>query len=60
VGVGAREEDSASDIDLCDETFSEEEVGLGEGGGSYVGEGGSCVLSKGVWSGVESGSKETS
>ena len=40
VGVGAREGNSAAVIDLCDEAFREEGVGLGEGGGSYVWEGG--------------------
>jgi len=60
VGVSAREGDSVSVVDLCDEIFPEEAVGLGEGGSSYVGEGGSYVLSKGKGSGVGSGGEETS
>jgi len=60
VRVGAREGDSASVVDLCDEALREEAVGFGEGGGGYVWEGGGYALGKGVRSGVGSGSKETS
>ena len=60
VGVSACEGDSASVVDLCDETFSEERVGLGKGGGSYVGEGGGYALCKDLGSGYGSRSEETS
>jgi len=60
VGVGARRGDSASVVDLCDETFWEEAVGVGEGGSSYVWEGGGYALGKGVGGGVGSGSEEAS
>jgi len=40
VGVGARKGNIASVVDLCDETFWEEIVGVGEGGSGYVLEGG--------------------
>ena len=38
--VSAREGEGASVVDLTDEPFWEEAVGLGEGGSSYVREGG--------------------
>jgi len=60
VGVGAREGDSASVVDLCDEALWEKAVGFGESGSSYVGEGGDYALSKGVGSGVRTGSEKTS
>ena len=60
VGVSTREGDSASGVDLCDETFWEEAVGVGVRGSSYVREGGSYALSKGMGSGVGSGGEETS
>jgi len=60
VGVGAPAGDSPSVVDLCDDAFWEEAVGLGEGGSSYVRQGGGYALSKGVGSGVGSGGKETS
>jgi len=60
VRVRAREGDSASVVDLCDEAPLEKAVGLGEGGGSYVGEGGGYTLCKGVGSGFGSGSEQTS
>ena len=41
VGVGSCEGDGASVLDLCDEALWEEAVGVGEGGPSYFGEGGS-------------------
>ena len=59
VGVGACKGDSAAVIDLCDEAHWEEIVGFGEGGSSYVREGDSYALGKGVGSGVGSGSEET-
>jgi len=52
VGVGAREGDSASVVDLRDETFWEEAVGLGESGSSSVREGGGYVLCKSMGSRV--------
>jgi len=36
VGVGARKGNSPSVVDLCDEAFGEEAVGVGEGGSGYV------------------------
>jgi len=60
VGVGAREGNSTSIINLCDEAFREEAVRLGEGGGSYVLEGGGYALGKGVGSGFGSGGEEGS
>ena len=60
VGVSAREGNSASVVDLCDETFWEEAVGVGKGGGGYVWEGGGYALGKGVGSGVGSGGEEAS
>jgi len=60
VRVGACEGDSASVIDLWDETLREEARGFGEAGSSYVGEGGGYILCKGVGSGFRSGGKETS
>ena len=60
VRISARERDSASAVDLCDEAFWEEAVGLGEGGRGYVREGGGYALCKGVGSGFGSGSEETS
>jgi len=60
VGVSASERASSSVVDLCDEAFREEAVGLNEGSTRYVGEGGSYMLCKGVGSGFGSGSKEMS
>jgi len=60
VRVSAREGESAPVVNLCDEGFREEAVGLGEGGCSYVWEGGGYGLCKGVGSGFGSGSQETS
>jgi len=60
VGVSACQGDSASVVNLCVDAFWEEAVGFGEGGGSYVREGGSYALSKGVGSGSGSGGEEWS
>ena len=60
VGIGAREGDSSSVVNLYDETFLEEAIGLSEGSSSYVWEGGGYALSKGVGSGVGSGRGATS
>jgi len=58
VRVGACEGNSASVVDLCDEGFREEGVGLGEGSSSYVWEGGGYALGKGVGGGVGCGREE--
>jgi len=60
VGVGASEGNGASVVDFRDESCWEEAVGVSEGGGSYVWEGGGYALGKGVGGGVGSGSKEAS
>ena len=60
VGVGARERDRALVVDLSDKSFWEETVGFCENGSSYVREEGSYALSKGLRSGVGSGSEEMS
>jgi len=60
VRVGSCEGASLSGLDLCDEAFREEVVGVGEGGSSYVGQGGGYALCEGVGCGVGSGSKEMS
>jgi len=60
VGVSAAVIDSASVVDLCNEAFWEEAVGFGEGGSSYVREGGGYALCKGVRSGFGSESEEGS
>jgi len=59
-GVGAREGNSASVINLCDKPFQEEAVGLGDGGSSYVWEGGGYALGDGVGAGAGSGVGGTS
>jgi len=60
VRVGAREGNSLSVVDLCNEAIWEEAVGLGKGGGSYVWEGGGYALGNGVGSGVGPGGEEAS
>jgi len=45
-------------VNLSDEAFREARVGFGESGSSYFRGGGGYFLSKGVGSGVGSGSKE--
>jgi len=60
VGVGAREGDSPSVVALCDEAFREQVVGLGEGGSSYVREGGGYALCQGIGSGIGSCSEKKS
>jgi len=60
VGVGSCDGDRASVVDLCDEALWEETVGVSEGGSSYVREGGSYSVCKGVGSGVGSSGEETS
>jgi len=60
VGVGASERNSASVVNLCDEAVRKEAVGVSEGGGSYVWEGGCYALGKGLRGGVGSGGEETS
>ena len=45
VGVGASKGDGTSAVDLSDEAFGEEAIGVGEGGGSDVREGSGYALS---------------
>jgi len=60
VGVGTRKGNNASVVDLCDETFWEQTVGVREGGSGYVWEEGGYAYGKGVGVGVGSGGEETS
>jgi len=53
VGVGARERYRASLVDLGDQALWEEPVRFGDGGGSYVGEGGSYAWGKAVGAGLD-------
>ena len=59
VGVGSYGGDGASVVELCKEAPWEETVGVGEGGSSYVREGGSYRVCKGVGSGVGSSGEKT-
>lgn len=58
VGVGSCERDSILVVDLCDEALREETGGVCEGGSSYMEEGGSYSVCKGVGSAFRSGSKK--
>jgi len=60
VGVGSREGDGASVIDLSDEALWEEAVGFREGSSSDIREGGGYALGKGVRCRVGSRSEESS
>ena len=60
VWIGACEGDSAWVVDLCDEKFREEGVGVGEGGCCFVREGGGYPWCMGVGSGFRSAGEETS
>jgi len=58
VGVLAREGDSTSVVNLCEEVFWEETVGFGVGGSSYVGQGGGYGLCKGIGAGLDPAAKK--
>jgi len=60
VRVGSCEGDTASVVDLYDEALWEETVGVGAGGSSYVREGGSCAVCKGVGNGFGPSGEERS
>ena len=60
VGVGAGKEDGTWVVDLLNEALGEEAVGIGEGSGSNVRQGGWSTLCKGMGNGVGSRSQKAS
>jgi len=60
VGICVCKEEGAVIVDLSDQAFQQEPVGLGKDGGYHVGEGGCYVRRQGVRGRFRSGYKEMS